>query len=192
MTKKLLLFPLLGISFLLGACTAGKSVVINAPIEKVWEYASDSTKAKDWSIYFDHISPMPQLSNGIPDGQVGSVRRCFRRADETGMYWDEDVVEVRPPFYRQIKTYNTHGHHEAKLNEIEYKVEQLYEKIDDQHTRLTFQAQVSKGMDLKAMYYMLRDFQEGTRILQFNLENIKARIESDTRPHPYETTLKWD
>lgn len=173
--------------FLVG-CKAGESVIIDAPIEKVWEYASNSNNAKDWSVYFDHISPLP----GIPDGQVGSLRRCFRNADEKGVYWDEEVMVIEPLKYREIRTYNVNGFKEAKLNTFEYKVEQHYEKISDTQTKLTFQASVSKGMDLSAIYYALRDFRAGNRVFRVNLENIKSQIEGKGRPHPWEAQSHWD
>lgn len=180
-------FSIAFLMFLVG-CKASESVIIDAPVEKVWEYASNSNNAKDWSIYFDHISPLP----GIPDGQVGSFRRCFRNANEHGMFWDEEVLEIRPLEYRQIRTYNIHGYKEEKLNTVEYKVEQLYEKISDTQTKMTFQASVTKGMDLTAVYYMIRDFREGSRVLRVNLENIKSQVEGKGRPHPYEPKSYWD
>lgn len=172
-------------------CKASEFIVIDAPIEKVWNYASDSTQAKNWSIYFDHITPLPGRT-GITDGQVGSTRRCYRRADETGMSWDEDVVELRPLEYRQIRTYHIQGYKEAKLNTFEYKVEQIYEKWNDHQTKLTFQASVAKGFDLEALYYLLRDYRAGSRILKLNLENIKSQIEGRPRPHPFEPDSRWD
>ena len=172
----------------LAGCKAGESVIIDAPVEKVWEYASNSNNAKEWSVYFDHISPLP----GIPDGQVGALRRCFRRADETGMFWDEEVKVIRPLEYREIRTFNINGYREAKLNSVEYKVEQIYEKLNDQKTRLTFNASLAKGWDLQAVYYILRDFRAGNRVFRLNLENIKAQIEGHGRPHPYEPTSQWD
>lgn len=182
---------LLSIGILLVGCSATESVIIDAPQEKVWNYVSDSSKAEVWSIYFDHITALP----GIKDGEVGSTRRCFRRKDETGMFWDEDVMAVNPPNYREIRTYNIHGLPVPKMNEVEYKVEQILEPISPTQTKLTFKCTVRKGMDLLALWYLLRDGAESKRILYYNLENIKSQIESDGQkppPHPYEEKTKWD
>jgi len=81
-------------------------VTIHAPIEEVWKYASDSLQAKNWSIFFDHIAP---LAGTESDGNPGSVRRCFRNANESGPSWDEMVIEVNPLVSRSLYVYNLIG-----------------------------------------------------------------------------------
>lgn len=167
------------------------SVVINAPLGKVWDYASDSTNARDWSVYFHHISPLP----GISDGKVGSLRRCFRRADETGMMWDEEVVQVDPMKYRQIRTFNIKGLSDPSLNKAEFKVHQHYEWIDPSTTKLTFSSSLLKPWTpLVVLKLAIASF-EGKRIFKTNLENIKHALEYGSeyqRIHPYEATNKFD
>src|SRR5580700_8536666 len=81
------------------------SVVIHASPREVFEFMSDSGKAKGWSIFFDHITPLP----GSPDGGLGAKRRCFRLPDESGPRWDEEVVEYTPYRSRRLHVYGGAG-----------------------------------------------------------------------------------
>jgi len=167
------------------------TVTINAPIEAVWDYASDSSKAVEWSVFFTHIESLP----GIEDGKVGSLRRCFRRHDETGVMWDEEVVEIRPLEYRQIRTFNIRGFNDPQFEDVEFKVEQHYEKIDETTSRLTFSSELKEPMNPMVILKLLFTVSEGRRIFRLNLENIKAAIEAGEhyqRPHPYEPENRFD
>jgi hypothetical protein len=160
-----------------------ESVTINAPVEVVWKYVSDSTKARDWSVYFDHISPLP----GIQDGQVGSLRRCFRNADESGLSWDEVTTIIQPLKMRQITTYNIKHLPWSLLTFGGYVfVRQHYRKISDQQTELTFQT-VSPA-DANWIHRKVFEFsrRDTLRIFKQNLTNIKALIEGAPRVHPWE------
>lgn len=167
------------------------SVIINAPLSQVWKYASDSTKATDWSIYFHHISPLP----GIEDGKVGSVRRCYRRADESGATWDEEVIEVDFEKYRQLKTFNLRNFKNPVLKDAIFRVHQHYKPIDADKTELTFASEYIGPTDFKIIKALLPAAKETERIFIANLENIKAAIEQGDnyqRPHLYEEKNIFD
>lgn len=167
------------------------TVTINAPIEEVWTYASDSSKAVEWSVYFTHISSLP----GIEDGKVGSLRRCFRRKDETGIMWDEEVIQIKPLEYREIRTFNIKGFPDPDFEQIEFKVHQHYEKVDTNTTKLTFASELRTPFKPMIILKMLFAVSEGKRVFRLNLENIKAAIEQKEkykRIHPYEEENNFD
>ena len=102
------------------------SVVINAPVEKVFQYLGNSANATKWSVFVDHITPLN--INEVADGKMGSIRRCFVKANETGMIWDEIITEVIPNKKRQLLVYDLVN---FKMTADNLATEQLYEKIGD-------------------------------------------------------------
>ena len=164
------------------------SVIIDAPVEKVWGYVSDSSNAKDWSVYFDHISALP----GVKDGRPGSLRRCFRNADEEGAFWDEEVVKVKLNEYREIRTFNLNGFGGPELNKAQFKVQQIYEEVDKGKTKLSFTSEYSGPLELSTLRALVPAAAEAERIFRLNLENIKAVVEGRERPHPYEEKNMFD
>lgn len=176
-----------------------ESVVIEAPPAAVWAYVGDSLRAGEWSVYFDHIAPLPE--SPVPDGQPGALRRCYRRADETGIVWDEEVVTVVPGRYREIRTYALR-HFRPLMQPVasltEYRVAQHYEALGPERTRLTFSTALARP-DLAVARWAFRGFaRDVTRVFRLNLENIKAAVEAAhrgaayRRPHPYEPSHPWD
>lgn len=177
-------------------------VAVDASVENVWKYASNSNKARDWSVFFHHITPVP---GAVPDGEIGSVRVCYRKKDEKGIKWDETILQKEPNKYRQIHTYNLKGFKIPLANRTEYLVDQFYSKIDDKNATLQFGTQIKPPTTLfnkmilpltKAGYLFNRE--ELRRVFQVNLENIKAAIEAEhkgipyVRPHPYEPVSSLD
>jgi hypothetical protein len=168
---------------LLPACSISDSLLIDAPVEEVWTYVSASENAGEWSVYFHHITPLP----GATDGEVGSIRRCFRtHAEIDGVWWDELVLEIRPYRYRRILSFNAHGFPDSTLNSGEFYVHQTYQPVGPDRTRLTFAAEQLRptGPLMRARFY--RPAREGKRIFRLNLENIKAAIEASRAGRPYE------
>ena len=160
-----------------------ESITVNAPVSELWKYASDSTKAVDWSIYFDHISP---LAGPAPDGQVGSLRRCFRNKNEQGEFWDEVITQIAPEKLRQITTYNFGNYPLRFVHKDEYVfVRQIYRAIDDKTSELKFETMYrpESNFIFKLIFKMSR--KETTEIFKLNLENIKAAIEGKPRPHAW-------
>ena len=162
-------------------------ITIDAPIAQVWRYVSDSSSARDWSIYFHHITPLP----GVRDGQVGSNRRCFRRADETGIWWDELTLEIDPPHYRRILSYNLHGFRDPQFGEAETYVFQHYDELAPGRTRFAFATQKLRPTGAVALVKFARLARETKRLFRLNLTNIKAIVEANHngggchRPHAY-------
>lgn len=174
-------------------------VEIDAPLGAVWAYAGDSRRATEWSVYFDHIRPLPE--SPVPDGHVGALRRCFRRADETGVTWDEEVVARLPERYREIRTYALRGFRplvQAVVAGTQYRVAQHYEALGPERTRLTFSTALRRPDVAPARWAFGAVAGEVVRVFRINLENIGAAVEAAhrgepyARPHPYEPDHRWD
>ena len=158
-----------------------KEVIIERPLEDVWEYASDSSKAREWSVYFHHIKPLP---GPIEDGKVGSTRRCFRNENEKGAFWDEEVLDVQPLKSRLILSYNFGGYYWKSPTFVTYVLQQ-YEKIDDNTTRMSFSTIATPTMNyVDRLIFFFSQFQV-REVFQKNLENIKRRIEGKEQLYPY-------
>ena len=177
----------------------GCGIEIDAPLETVWAYAGDSRRAAEWSVYFDHISPL--AGSPVPDGQPGALRRCFRRADETGVTWDEEVVALIPWRYREIRTFALRGFRpfvQALAGGTQYRVCQHYDALGPGRTRLTFSTALRRPAVAPARWLFGTVADEVVRIFRLNLENIGAAVEAAhrgrpyVRPHPYEPAHRWD
>ena len=174
-------------------------VEIDAPMDAVWAYVGDSGRASEWSVYFDHISPLPQ--SPVPDGQVGALRRCYRRADEAGVTWDEEVMALDHHRARGIRTYALRGFRPLVQDAVgwtQYQVAQHYEELGGERTRLTFSTDLLRPGLPPARWLFGAFADEVIRIFRLNLENIAAAIEAEqrgeayVRPHPYEPVHSWD
>ena len=160
-----------------------ETIIIHAPLHEVWSYASNSLFAQDWSIYFDHITPLP----GIHDGEVGSIRRCFRNANEQGAQWDEMTLQTIPEESRTIVTFNLVGFNYPALTKNQYVfVRQLYVKLDDHSTALTFQTLHPKKANISSKIAFKLNQLKTRRIFKKNLINIKAAIEGQSRVYFWE------
>lgn len=170
--------------------TIEASIEVDATVDQLWDYASQSSGAKDWSIYFSHITAIN--TDEVPDGALGSIRRCYRKADETGPAWDELTIESVRAERRRIWVYNLQNFLPArKTAKAQYFVTQLYRALPNNRSELTFKTiavpGTIDGMDL------LNRLGRGTtlRIFRDNLANIKEALESQLagraphRPHPY-------
>lgn len=148
------------------------TVTINASPDKVFTYLGNSNNAREWSVFVDHIDPLP---NGIKDGEVGSFRRCFCNADEKGTQWDEEITEVDLNKRRQLRIFNLVDF-EMTANGLH--TEQLYKDLGNGKTELTFTVfyknhEPSLWEEIKtyiAAYKM-------TSIFKGNMSNIKKFVE---------------
>ena len=173
-------------------------VEVDAPLDALWAYAGNSLLATDWSVYFHHISPLPE--SPVPDGQIGSLRRCYRREDETGPTWDEEVTALVPKRYREIRTYALRNFRWVGLaaRQTEYRVGQHYESLGPERSRLTFSTELIRPRSVLAKGAFALFARETVRIFRVNLENIAAAVEADyrgepyRRPHPYEPSHPLD
>jgi Polyketide cyclase / dehydrase and lipid transport len=161
--------------FLSGCLEQSATVVIHAPIEVVWAYTGDSAQAAKWSTFFDHITPLP----GIPEGQVGALRRCYRRPDGSGLNWDEKTTFVEAPTERHLLTFNIQRSPIPGMDRYEFNVIHKLRAISPEETELTFSSTLAK-MDFRffGLYKLIFGGIEGARIVKDNLENIKMLIEA--------------
>ncbi len=149
------------------------TVEINAPAETVFNYLGNSDNAANWSSYVDHISTLN--SDFYKDGELGSIRRCFKNKNEEGILWDEEILAVTPNKNRVLSIYNMQGF-ASPISGLQ--TEQIYEAISANKTQLTFSLYfASHGASwfetLKmhlASYTIYKRFKD-------NLENVKQLVE---------------
>jgi uncharacterized protein YndB with AHSA1/START domain len=109
------------------------TVVIDAPIDSVYAYLSNSANASRWSVFVDHIVPLN--ADSVPDGAVGSFRRCFQNADKQGLRWDEEIIIVEPLKQRRLSIFNMV---DFPMQAEHLATDQFYEATSNTQTRLTF------------------------------------------------------
>lgn len=182
-----------GVLYAARPLTVSESVEIAAPVDVVWAYLSASNRAREWSVYFHHISP---LSHGPSDGALGSVRRCYRLAKETGVMWDEEVVGVEPFRTRQIRVYNLAGGKLGRFTSgVELWVTQRYESNNTGRTTLSFATGLTGPQTVLHRVLFRISSREVARIFRLNLENIGAAVEhgeSYVRLHEWEARNVFD
>lgn len=142
-------------------------VDIRAACARVHGYLANSANASNWSIYVDHIVPLNV--DKVPDGAEGSIRRSFRRADESGLRWDE-YFEMVEPLRRRLLIYNVHG---APRTDGELLTEQIYEPLPDLGCRLSFTLFFREDPSLRDAILMRLAAHEIGRIFRRNIANVK-------------------
>lgn len=149
------------------------TTIINAPVEKVFSYLGNSDNAQNWSVFVDHITALN--ANEIPDGKIGSERRCFVSADEKGTQWDERITEVVPNQKRQLTIYNLEGFPITAQN---LATEQLYEEFEGK-CRLSFTVFYKDTEPTWAEYFktLLAAYRIKS-LFKKNMANIKEIIEN--------------
>ena len=179
----------------------------------MWSYNANDANAKVWSVYFNEIIPYPVIecpgNKSLLASDIGYTRRPIRLELDHKIWWDEITVFVSKSadkIYKQILSYNFHTPFNI-LNfnsKAEYLVEQIYEKMSENETKLTFKTGfVNKSEMRKKVYfyelwvwklifnYKSKDIIEMT--FDRNLKNIKAAIELKDkykRLFPYEPKAK--
>jgi len=150
------------------------SIEINVPVDSVYKYLGDSYNAREWSSFVDHITPLN--SEEFEDGSVGAKRRCFKNADEKGIVWDEEIVEVIPNKMRRLTIYDMKGF-SVQANGLQ--TEQIYESLGKERMRLTFSVFFRdydpSFIDLLKMNYASYKMHS---IFEANLKNVKRIMES--------------
>lgn len=146
------------------------SIIINAPKEKVFAYLGNSSNASEWSSFVHHITPTDPLE----DGKVGSVRRCFKEEDESGIWWDELTTQVQttPLMYRELSLYNLNN---FPMTTSDLFTRQIYESIQNNQTKLTFG--LYKDIDKTNIWDIIKMKFSGrtiSDIFEKNLQNIKT------------------
>ena len=154
---------------------------VDAPCTTVFDYLGNSANASLWSVYVDHITPLNAPEVG--DGSRGSIRRSFRNADETGMRWDEDFVEVVPGQRRKLRIFNVVGAPVTVDGTL--MTEQLYEPQGEKRCRLTFTLFFAERPSAADWVKMRIAAHEIGRIFRRNIANIgRLAAGSDTAHIP--------
>ncbi|MFG1483668.1 hypothetical protein ABMA79_04870 [Halobacteriovorax sp. HFRX-2_2] len=184
------------------------TVVIEAPIDVVWNYNSKNENARQWSTYFYKIVSCPisecPWNANLKDSDIGFTRRCYRRESEKGTFWDETTTKVtkaQGEYYKQIRAYNFNEFMDFMNYDEkgEFLVEQFYKKLDENKTSLTFRSGYIDRLELesppsKFEYFFWNQIfnfitkRSVTNTFKWNLINIKAHIEQGEnykRIHPY-------
>jgi uncharacterized protein YndB with AHSA1/START domain len=158
---------------------AGKSLAhtvdIDMPPDSVFRYLGNSDNASHWSVFVDHIIPLN--ADSIPDGSVGSRRRCFCKADgKSGKRWDETISEVVPGKKRQLLLYDFVG---FPFSSDHLATEQIYEDLGSGKCRLTFTVffkDAQPALMESAEMYLSAFYMES--IFTRNMANIKWLVET--------------
>jgi hypothetical protein len=149
------------------------SILVQAPAEKTFIYLGNSSNASTWSSFVDHITPLNP--DQTPDGQLYSTRRCFRKADETGIQWDEDIVKWEANKLRELSIYNMKN---FPVSTGDLRTRQHYETQPDGSVKLTFGLYKSADkttwtdvINMKYTGYLIAG------IFEANISNIKRELE---------------
>lgn len=150
------------------------SIDIERPPSEVFDYLGNSANASEWSVFVDHITPL--YTNQVPDGHLGSKRRCFRNSNEKGMIWDEEIVEYEENRLRTLTIYNLQN---FRFSTTDLYTKQIYKNNVDA-TKLTFglykqrsQTSIWDWIKFKSTGYFI------AYIFRENLQKIKYHIEND-------------
>lgn len=149
-------------------------VTINQPVEKVFTYLGNSANASKWSSYVSHINTLNAAE--VNDGALGSIRRCFKNKDGQGIFWDEEIVNVKVNELRELTVYNLNGFLVSTDNLF---TQQKYAPLSVKETNLVFGLYRPKTnnnrfvdwLKLKASGHFV-DY-----IFHKNLQNIKKEVE---------------
>jgi uncharacterized membrane protein len=144
------------------------TIQIDAPIQKIFNYLGQSKNASIWSTYVDHISPLNP--NTIADGQVGSIRRCYKEASENGIIWDEQIIALEKNKYRRISIYNMK---DFLLTSNALITEQNYASINDSSTALSLSLVLKPNASLSDIIKFHIAAYKVNQIFIANLKNIK-------------------
>ena len=151
-----------------------QSITIKKPPSVVFNYLGNSDNASNWSVYVNHITPLN--TQEIEDGKIGSIRRCFKNKNETGIYWDEEIIKSITNEKRTLSVYNLNG---FWFTAHSLKTEQLYKETegncklsftlfsDNKNTSFLNELKLSLGS-----YFIKSIFEE-------NIKNIKQIIEKE-------------
>jgi hypothetical protein len=150
-----------------------ESIIINATTAEVYNYLGNSDNAEDWSVYVDHITSINSETH--KDGEIGSVRRCFKNKDEKGIYWDEEILITEKNKRRRLSIFNMH---EFGVATDILVTEQLYVEKDGNckvFLTLFFLPGKANWYDELKLYFSAYKV---TALFKGNLKGIKAMIEN--------------
>lgn len=149
-----------------------ESILINTSSQSVYNYLGNSNNASTWSVYIDHISPINKSI--VPDGQIGSIRRCFVNSNEKNGTWDEEILFIEKNKLRRLSCFNFK---ELIFNPGILNTEQIYEDKNGNcllsFTLFSPQKELSLLQEFKIHIGSYRT----AYIFKKNLNNIKKEIE---------------
>lgn len=145
------------------------SVLIKASPCQVFHYLGNSENAARWSSFVDHIS----LLEG-QDGALGSVRRCYKDAEEQAEQWDETTIISEPCKRRRLTVFNLKNFPATARG---LRTEQVYKETREGYCDLSFTLffdQENPGfwtrLKMNAFSYYIH------HIFKKNLANIKEEL----------------
>jgi len=148
------------------------STIIDAEPCEVFEYLGNSNNAKNWSVFVDHIT----LLNGR-DGELGSIRRCFKDEAEQKEKWDEETVLSEFCKKRRLTVYDLKN---FRIKAKGLLTEQLYERIEGSKCKLSFtlflEAEQNYFWPLLKLHFFSFEIEN---IFQKNLNQIKQILEKE-------------
>jgi hypothetical protein len=109
------------------------SVDIDAEPDSVYRFLGDPANLDRWSGYVHHCAPLN--ADSLPEGALGSRRRCFCAPDGAGRRWDETLVEAVPGKKRGMALHDFAGFSAAPDSLV---MEQSYATLGNGGCRLTF------------------------------------------------------
>jgi len=143
------------------------SIIIDAPIEEVYQYLGNSKNASQWSVFVDSIIPLNHKH--YRDGSLGSLRRCF--ADNECKKWDEKIVALEEYKLRELSVFNLSGFFMGADN---LRTQQLYEELNNKQSKLSltlfYQEEWDDLLDEIKLYVAAYEI---SKIFELNLKNIK-------------------
>lgn len=145
---------------------------IEATSMEVYRYLGNSNNVQEWSVFVDHITLLN--SDNYQDGSIGSKRRCYKNKDESGEYWDEEILDLKEFKFRLLSCYNLSNFDLSAKNLL---TQQIYEPLSDQTTKLSFTLFFESGKaslwdELKMAYASY----EIAAVFEENLNNIRERF----------------
>ncbi len=155
-----------------GTLTLTGQTEIEKPCSRVYAYLGNSNNASHWSSYVDHIKPLNPRE--FVDGQKGSLRRCFKEANETGFTWDEEILETRQNNYRKLSCFN---YKELGFKAPNMVTEQIFTP-DNGRCTLSFTLQNNEAISLWDRIKMKYGAYVVQSIFQTNLSRIKQIVEA--------------
>jgi hypothetical protein len=154
-----------------------ESIDVARPCGRAFTYLGDSSHARAWSAFVNHITPLnPEVT---PDGTKGSIRRSFRNADERGMRWDELFLIVEPNQRRRLRIFNMVGGAAPKESENHLVSEQLYEPLAGGGCRLSFTLEFEQPPSLRDELATRLVGYEVASVFARNIGNVKRLVEQE-------------
>lgn len=143
---------------------------IESSCNAAFDYLGNSDNARDWSVFVEFIETINP--NEFEDGNIGSKRMCYTKADRSGFTWEEEVLEKVNNKYRKISCYNFQN---LNLKAPNLVTEQIYTQIPEGckvNFTLNFEKEPSyfSLLKLKIIGFRVKS------IFDDNLENIRKGV----------------